>query len=68
MLLAQLHELGVVADVDDTEGLVVGAELQRHFAGRSLQVLNVKLPTARRIEERCERLIENLRWAKARRC
>ena len=61
VLLAQLHQLGVVADVDDAEGLVLGAQPQRHLAGRALQVLDVELAAARRVEERRERLVEDLR-------
>ncbi len=60
LLLAQFHQLGVVADVDDAEGLVLGPETQRHFAGRALQVLDIELPAARRVEERRERLVEDL--------
>jgi hypothetical protein len=37
---------------------------KRHLAGRALQVLDIELPAARRVEERCERLIENLRGRK----
>ena len=61
VLLAQLHQLGVVAHVDDAEGLVLGAQPQRHFAGRALQVLDIELAAARRVEERRERLVEDLR-------
>ena len=40
VLLAQLHQLGVVADVDDAEGSL-SAHAQRDLAGRALQVLDV---------------------------
>ena len=60
VLLAQLHQLGVVAHVDDAERLVFRAQPQRHFAGRTLQVLDVELPAAGRVEQRGQRLVEDL--------
>ena len=44
VLLAELHQLGVVADVDDAEGVVVGAEAQGDLAGGALQVLHIERP------------------------
>src|SRR5665254_7022 len=64
-LLAQLYQLGIVAHVDDAESFVLCAEPQRHFAGRSFQVLDIELAAARGVEERRERLLEDLRRCEA---
>ena len=62
-----LHQLGVVADVDDAERLVV-ADAQRDLAGRALQVLDVQRAAAGGVEERRQRLVEHLRGREARSC
>ena len=64
LLLAELHQLGVVADVDDAEGLVV-ADAQGDFAGRALQVLDVQRAAAGALKSDRERLVEDLRRGEA---
>ena len=61
VLLAQLHQLGVVAYVDDAKGIVLGAQPQGYLAGRALQVLDIKPTTTRGVEECRKSLIEDLR-------
>ena len=52
LLLAQIHQFGVGAHVDDAEGFVLGAQPQGHFAGHALQVLDTKLAATGGIEDR----------------
>ena len=54
-----LHELGIVADVDDAERLVV-ADAQRHLASCALQVLDVQRTAAGRVEKRRQRFVKHL--------
>ena len=67
IVFAQFHELGVVADVDDAERLVV-ARPQGNFACGALQVLDVKRTAAGALNSFCQRLVEHLRRRKARQC
>ena len=55
------HQFGVVAHVDDAEGVVLGPQPQGHFAGHALQVLDIEPAAAGGVEERCKRFIEDLR-------
>ena len=59
VLFAQLHQLGVVADVDDAERIVV-ADAQRDLAGGALQVLDVQRAAAGGVEEGRQRFVEHL--------
>ncbi len=59
VLPAQVHQLGVVAHVDDAEGFVLGAQPQGHFAGRALQVLDMEPAATGGVENRRKRLVED---------
>src|SRR4051812_13387065 len=65
LLFAELYQLGIVADVDHAEGIVVGPEAQGDLAGRTLQILDIELAAARRIEQVLQSLVKHLRRAEA---
>ena len=65
-LADSLIKLRVVAHVDHAKGFVLGAQSQGHLAGHALQVLDVEPTATRGVEDRPERLIEDLRPARGR--
>ena len=59
VIFAELDQLGVVANVDDAERVVV-ADAQRDLASGAFQVLDMECAAACGVEEGGQRLIENL--------
>ena len=59
-LFAQFHELGIVANVDNTERVVFSAKAKRYFTDCALEIFNVNLTASGRIEEGSKCLGEDL--------
>ena len=67
VVFTQLDQLGIVADVDHAEGIVV-ADAQRDLAGGALQVLDMERAAAGGVERIVERFIEYLGRRRGRAC